>query len=287
MRNYNIATYFGHLKNMQIDNWRRLSLAQKEETLQYIVDYKAHQLGLPSICKVVIRNLNDSSKKGIFNKKTDELIINSKLAIDCLSTPYRTIDNHVLANKDVFEVLMHEFEHALQKHAIEIISNHGFDMSVFKLNYHDGNDSKLHSLFCVNKSDIELSTLLYKLQPVERDAFMFAKKECESFNQNMHNLFPNDLAFEYNDDFSMFEDSIDEAINKFQTQTPFEDIDDIIRHINGIEPLKPLNQKMWEAVQKTQTKSLMQQLSERFFEQRYDYDEQKDFNNENDEIERK
>ena len=70
----------------------------------------------------------------------------------------------------------------------------------------------------------------------------------------MHSLFQDDLSFVEHDRFSDFWFNIEIAMDTFHTQTPFEDGDDIIRHINGVEPTKPLNQKMWEVVQQTQLK---------------------------------
>ena len=280
MSAYNRVAYLEYLKNMQIDNWKQLSLAQKEKTLQYIVDYNANLLGLPSICHVRIANMKDDSKKGMFDKTTDILTINRKLAVDCLKPPYRkNKDDHILATKDIYETLMHEFEHALQKHAINIIKQYGYDMSVFELNYNNGNHTSVNSTFIINRKNKDaefLSSLLYHIQPIERDAFAYANKKCVEFNNDMRELFPQDLSFAYSYPFSSFDTSVKMASVQFQTETLFEDIDDIIRVINGIEPNKEINQTMYDAVIKTQSKDFVQKIIDKFNYEELVSDEQQD-----------
>ena len=149
---------------------------------------------------------------------------------------------------------IHELRHSLQarKFDIDVSKDVEFNWEMLNYNRENGQSKDIQSVFTV--CDNDLSTLLYHIQPSERDAFLFTQAICEEFRLLMNQLYPNDLAFQYPDDFSQFNESVELSKLKFHTQTPFEDVDDIIRHINGVEPTKPLNQKMWEVVQQTQLK---------------------------------
>lgn len=252
--------YIEQIKKFQIDRWRMLSLKEKEDVMQWIVDYKANEFGLPSICNIKIIELNGGRQNGEFVHKTHAINIEKELAVDLLKPPYHQKEKivHQLANKEIFEILMHEFAHAMQQYVVEnpkIYENDEFYQKLM-LNRDLGQNSDLKAYFTLssekNFRKQQICSLLYRLQFSERQAFEFADQECKKFNETMKLLFPEDLAFAYHDSFSQFSKSIEEAKYEFNTDTPYEDIDDIIRVINYLEPLKPLNQEMWQAVIETQ-----------------------------------
>ena len=251
-----------YLKRFQIDAWKSLSIKEKEYTMQWIVDYMAAQIGLPSLCNVKIEELDNTVESGFFEHNTHNLYIEKELAEDCLKPPYhtkRTPDrNHILATKEIIETLMHEFRHAYQQyvyeHANEIEATKYWFMVCLNREHEENNLYKSYFQLNTDKGPIylESSFLLYSIQPQERDAYLFSCKASESINNKIHELFPEDESFDRHYSFCKFEDRVEDAKRLFQTDTPFEDIDDIICYINGIEPSKPLNQIMWKAVQETQ-----------------------------------
>lgn len=260
--------YIQCIGNFQTNTWPFVPEDKKEQIMQFIVDYMANQMGLPSICKVKIKEFHDGAKKGEFDHKSKELGIERELAVNCLKPPYRKGEisfSNLLAHKEVFEILMHEFCHAIQEYAKE----HPEQFCNFKyyhllhLNHEHCQNIKLNAYFLPVDKNIQ-SMLLYAIQPVERDACIFADRVSREFNDKMHDLFPDDLAFHEHDSFSAFQESMDNAKRRFKTTTPFEDINDIIRHINGVDTLNPLNEIMYQAVIDTQTKSFKQQLAEFF-----------------------
>ena len=260
--------YYEQIKKFKMETWRSLSLSEKEKLMQWIVDYKAAQFGLPSLCTVKIKNIKDGAHGGKFFHKTHELYIEKRLAEELLKPPYNKKHSNVLANKETFEVLMHEFCHALQQYVIEhpeLYGEHEY-YQLLVMNREDKQNNKLFayfSLYCGDDPEKrELSSLLYTLQLSERDAMKFADDESKDFNVIMHTFFPDDPAFHFHDSFSQFYKRVEEAKDEFNTNHPFEDIDDIIRNINGVPTLNPLNKIMCQAVIKTQSKSFGERLIE-------------------------
>jgi hypothetical protein len=258
--------YIEQIKKFQINVWSELMLEDKEKLMQWIVDYKAAQFGYPSLCNVSIRSLNDPSKKGLFVSKTGDLIIEKDLAVNGLKPPYRKNGlelKNVLSNKETFETLMHELRHAIQEYERQSALRDGFTSYslLMCLNHEYGQNSHINAYFKATEKDSR-SVVLYMIQPTERDAFLFADKECREFNELMHSLFPSDEAFSMHDTFSAFNDAIQDAMILFETSEPFEDIDKILKSINGLPIDMPLNNLMYDAVQETQKKSWPQRIKE-------------------------
>lgn len=229
-----------------------------ENTLSKLASEIYCEYGITSnIPNIQITRQNNRMNKGSFIVNTNTIRLSYDLFVNKLKPPYyykqKPISN-ILNNKECFETFIHELRHSLQarKFDIDVSKDVEFNWEMLNYNRENGQNKDIQSVFTV--CDNDLSPLLYHIQPSERDAFLFAQAICEEFRLLMNQLYPNDLAFQYPDDFSQFNESVELSKLKFHTQTPFEDVDDIIRHINGVEPTKPLNQKMWEVVQQTQLK---------------------------------
>ena len=253
-------------ENFQNNNWNSIvDVKHMEQILQEVVDKIANHIGLKETpCEIKIKSMKNPTSKGLFNPKTKTIYLESDLFIKKLKPPYYRNGiplTNSLSNKECFETLIHEFCHACQHYYIK---NNCFDSdNVILLNREPSLNKDYYSYFSIvpnNKSSI----LLYSIQPAERDAFLFADDICREFNNQMHSLFQDDLSFVEHDRFSDFWFNIEIAMDTFHTQTPFEDVDDIIRHINGVEPKKPLNQEMWEVVQQTQSKHRGRGLLDKF-----------------------
>ena len=239
-----------------------------EKTLQSIINKIAESFNFPDVsCQIKIKSFKDPKTKGLFDSKTKTLFLEHDLFVKKLKSPYYYNDRPIintLANKECFEVLMHEFCHALQDYYTE---QQLFDkQNILILNKERSQNKEYYAYFNINVKNPK-SALLYILQPLERDAFLFADDLSNKFNNVMRVLFPHDLSFSQHDRFSDFWFNTKLAEKVFNTQTPFDDIDDIIRHINGIEPLKPLNEEMWKAVQDSQKKELKGRFLGRFFDE--------------------
>ena len=257
--------YKKQLAKFRMNDWRHMPLNKKEKLLQWIVDYKASEFGLPPLCHVEITELSGGGNGGLYNHSTGILSIEKELAEDCLTPPYhdRSEQRYApLASKEVFEILMHEFRHAYQHYIIdhpEIYENTEY-YKVIYLNENPKCNSVLRTYFQTkdtrDKDKGEISSLLYMLQPVERDAFLFAEKESFKFNEEMANMFPNDLEFSMHYPSVSIDTQIQRACLIFRTKTPKEDIDNILRYIHGFPVEKPLNKNMYQAIKSTQRKTL-------------------------------
>lgn len=251
----------------QSNNWERASTDTIKKNFQEMINELSRIYGASvPLCNVEIVKSNLGHFKGEYVHESHTLRLEHNLVVDKLKPPYYingTAMHSPLTNKDAFETFIHEFRHAIQQYEKQTtyIKEPNDFTKLLLLNDEHKQNTKIKAYF---KGGNMLADALYFIQPSERDAFLFASQMCQQFNGIMHSVFPEDLAFVVNDDFSNFQENVKAASQFFHTSTPFEDIDDILRHINGIEPLKPLNQEMWEAVQKTQSKSLKQQVMERF-----------------------
>ena len=252
----------------QKDIWdKEQNVVQLEAALQNIADVIATEYGMTSpICSVKIANLNDPRKKGEFDYNTQELKIEKFLAVDKLKPPYyadgQPVQN-VVSNRETLEILIHELRHAMQEYYRNNPSLHHDTeyIELISLNLEHKQNYK-YSAYFENSGGV--SALLYNLQPVERDAFAFAEVICKDVVHYMRERYPEDLSFAINSGFSRYQDFVDDAKIIFNTETPLQDIDNVIRHINNRAVHAPLNSQMWKAVEQTQTKPITQQIKERF-----------------------
>lgn len=241
------------------------------KTFQLIADLlvqKYYGTDIPNLCTVKVQKLHSPSKKGEFDPETNTLYIEHELSVNKLRVPYYYNGNPVTnytSNIDSMEVFLHELRHAMQHYErTHQISNPQVPI-ITAINYESGQNEFHYAYFSITNSPAH--DTLYYIQPTERDAFLFAEQTVDDFINAMNQKYPEDLAFRKYKKYSPFQDAINNAIIYFDTQTPFEDIDNIVRHINGIEPSKPLNKEMWQAVQDSQKKEPKGRFFGRFFDE--------------------
>lgn len=256
--------YLKQISKFNSQSWFTLNESEKEPLLQWLVDYKAHQLGLPSLCQVKLSDFKDGKVRGKFDRKTHILHMSNDLVIKSItpSVGVGAMRHNPLSHKETYETLMHEFWHAVQQYVIENPGKYTVEHAdMLLMNIENSTNKKLRNQFIVTRNkDAILSNssyLLYAIQPVERYAFMYAENETKLFNDDMHMMYPNDLAFIRYYPFSNFEKIINDAKITFNTQTPFDDVDNVIRYINGEIQKSNVNQLMLQVVEKTQKKPLI------------------------------
>lgn len=287
MNSFTKENYMNKLKDFQPERWDSLSKYQKEKLLQWIVDYEAKQLGLNSICVVKIDQIKGNTKSGEFDPKNKQITIEEDLALNGLKPPYHIpkIQNKNLTREyDTYGTLMHEFRHAFQLYVKQHPKQFN-DKEYFKIIMYNTNDNNnsIYSYFDVNMKNIETnltSNVLYRIQPIERDAFMFQERKLRTFAKDMHILFPE----QYPDWYSSkkeFERAVENAKSRYQTETPFKDIDNIIKTMNGESITCVLNEQIIQDIKETQQKPIIQQIKGMLFEKekQVDLDELVDINN--------
>jgi hypothetical protein len=117
--------------------------------------------------------------------------------------------------------------------------------------------------FRINEEDkriTALSSCLYVLQPIERDAFEYAQKSINAIIKHMHELFPDDPDFEYPYHDEFVERCKNDSYILFDTDTPYRDIDNIMLTICGYFVEEPLNEIMCEVIKETQQPFLYDRL---------------------------
>lgn len=250
----------------QTDEWNRASAQRIQNNFQEIANCLSYMLGMKKpLCEVQIVKENSKRFKGRYVHETHILQIEHKIAVDKLKPPY--YDKGVpisspLSHKDAFEVFIHEFRHAIQEYEKEFVHPYTPSERTKLLWYNDEHmqNTEVNMYFCGGD---KYADALHCIQPVERDAYMFAATLCQQFNDVMHKAYPDDLAFIMHEDYSNFTENVEKATILFNTQMPFEAIDDVLRSLNGDIPLNTLNTIMLEKVLETQSKTKMRQISER------------------------
>lgn len=250
----------------QKDLWdKKRSVSELEASLQSVVNVLSEGFGIPSnICTIKIASLNNPRKKGEFNYDTKELLLEKSLVVDKLKPPYYkdniTIEN-VVSNRETMEILVHEFRHAMQefyRNNPEMVPDKDW-LTLMNLNMEQGQSEKFMAYFYGND---EISSWLYTIQPIERDAFQFADCFCKEWANVMHQRFPDDLSFYVNSGFSNFNQVAQKAARFFGSETiaqVFQDVDNVLKKINGEDV--SVNEKMWGYVQKTQTRTTTTSLA--------------------------
>ena len=108
------------------------------------------------------------------------------------------------------------------------------------------------------EADIKLS-LLYQLQPIEREAWDFANKRVSEFISTMNELFPEQFqvkGFSYFD----FDETIEMARMVFISDDPIHDIDNILLTMSGLFVDEPLNEIMCDVIRNTQSIDMVKRL---------------------------
>ena len=227
----------------------------------------------PSFCTIEICKLNSPTKKGEFDPNTNRLLLEYELFVNKLKIPYYSQSGapieHYVSNKECLDVFLHEYRHAMQHYERTHETNKHFISDAALLNFEHNQNKNLNAYFRMTQSRV--SDILYHLQPAERDAFIYAQSTLNDLVNEMAKLYSEDLTFKNYSSTSQFDINVKISCDVFNTQTPFEDIDDIIRHINGIEPSKPLNEEMWQAVQDSQKKEPKGRFLGRFFDEESNY----------------
>ena len=244
---------------------KKTNVQDLQDALQNIVNAWMSVCDMPmDACQVEIIQFHDDSKKGEFSHRDNKLYLEYEMVINKLGIPYYSDGvpwSNPLSNKETIETLAHEFRHAMQNY-FRTHSEQCFDKEYIEnvmLNTESQQNSWVNAYFH-NKG--EVSALLYHLQFVERDAFLFADNFCRKFNEMMRVRYPEDLSFCMHDNFSNFQENVDNAKKVFRTTTPFRDIDDIVRKINHVKPHNALNTRMLVAVARSQLKGWKQRQQE-------------------------
>ena len=108
------------------------------------------------------------------------------------------------------------------------------------------------------EADIKLS-LLYQLQPIEREAWDFANKRVAEFISTMNELFPEQFqvkGFSYFD----FDETMEMARMVFISDDPIHDIDNILLTMSGLFVDEPLNEIMCDVIRNTQSIDMVKRL---------------------------
>lgn len=267
MLDFSKENYEIQLKKFHYDVWDKLLKTEKEKLLQWMIDYEAKQLGLPSLCKVRIGTLNGGGEKGRFNENKNLITIEKELAIDGLMPPFHERKKqHVCLdrNRETFKVLMHEFRHSVQlyvkSHPEKYQSSNFF--KILRYNTEKGQHKSFNSYFTINysnKKTLFVSNILYTIQPSERDAIMFQDKKMKEFDNIMHKLFPEKYPV-WNENDSQLIGTVNDAIDRYQIDKPFEAIDTILMFLNGEDVEHELNEIMFRDVVETQQKPFFEKI---------------------------
>lgn len=262
---YTKDNYQSKLKLFHQDVWDNLTIKEKEDLLQWVVDYEAFLLGWPSICSVKIEKLSGGTKIGEYDSKNNIIKIEKELAIDGLKPPYHmnNIKNyHLTRELETYGALMHEFRHAIQNYIKRHPSRNEKYRQLMIYNSDNANAKNLKMYFNINvksQAKKDASIILYKIQPSERDAFMYRDKKMDEFLKEIHELFPEKYpSWSFND--SDFQQSVKEAKIRYETESPFEDIDNIIKVLNGESLELSLNEQMINDIYLTQQKTLLEKI---------------------------
>ena len=268
--------------------WSGLSNKEREFVLQSIVDEYFKKLGIDKSPRVWICDFPDgNSNLAEHYPKIGQILIRA----DLVNNGQITIDGDVIDYKwylqQVYFALMHEMRHSIQKYYVEhpeLCGDIGW-LELMSNNRNTGTpetsvyftiDNELHR-------SLKLSaTCLYELQPSEIDANDFAQKQLLLFVQHMRDKFPDHWMY---DDVHVpikFNARVEDARVLFLTNSPVEDINDVLFAINGNHVDRKLNDCVCGAVRDTQANHLYEKLELYLENERNDLEKEMKVQNSND-----
>jgi hypothetical protein len=246
--------------------WKDMSIDERQDTLQSIVNLFCKELGIDDIPKVWIDKFpKDSTRIAEHVPNARQILIRDDLVDGGNVKIKDDIVTHKWYLQQVYFSLMHELRHAIQKYYVD---NPSLCFNKKWLNLIESNritnDPNTNSYFSVKKNlnsvlkDRAMS--LYALQPSEIDANLFAYEQLKIFVSEMHKRYPeswmyNDLRVILN-----INTQIETAKIRFRTETPIQDIGSILFLIDNKDVGQQINPYVCNAIHKTQDVALCKRL---------------------------
>jgi hypothetical protein len=275
---FNSQLYIDNIMMLQENVWKKLSDQEKENVLQSIIDGVSNELGLSRLCTVATADLSLKKKWAQYDPKENQITINRELLSQSMNSPQNFKQIMRYPTKSLYFFLMHEVEHAIQAYYLgyPALCQNKNDLKLWRCNRHtDGPDNSYFKInYNVNNVLAIASEYLYKLQPIERDANSFAFQMSKRFVEKMHELFPDDPAFESAIDYSSSDQVVVDACIILRSKNPLQDVDNILFTMNGYFVAQPLNAYMCNIIKETQDPNLIEKIVENERENRKHLEEQ-------------
>ena len=154
------------------DIWAGLSPAQRKEACQALEDHFAAEQGRPS--KLIILTHFDGACYGCWSPGEDVIQLNESL-VNSGAFTYKTLTDQPLpdASLQIFDTVAHEGYHAYQSYAVEHPEAHADKAQLREWRENDAQVSAAE----YNYIPFDKDSALYRVQPLERDAFAYGEEK--------------------------------------------------------------------------------------------------------------
>ena len=245
-------------------------IEDKEKALQKIVDFYSQRFfGIERLCSVAIIPFGDAS-----NARYEPSLNTIFLREDMVQYGRVKMENglektYTYPAKYAFFYLMHELRHAMQEYCITNPEKCPSDMRIDLIKLNQSNKDPELNLYLKSESTRlgpqktvchERLFVMHLLQPAEKDAWEFAHKEVQDFEDIMREMFPNDVAFRTKETYSSFSRHAKRANTLFNTQSPIKEINDIFLAMSHHNVDAELNSQMCSTLLNSQCDEMCQKV---------------------------
>lgn len=224
--------------------WSTLTEEHKLNIAQTIVDIFLNVIGIPNNIKISFAEFDNDEINGIFDRNTNQLSLNKHFFI---SGYKKFSENDIVyyndANVYFYHIIMHELKHVEQAYLMQYPELNPERANKLMIN---NTKIKYRYMYIVNSD-------LYNIQISEREAFKFERVQQKYLSDIASKILSADIVFrDFEFEAHILKENYTSTLQRikkdYQTNTPFEDLDNIMDAIINNKSYDNLNQIMLQDV---------------------------------------